>query len=206
MNVRAASRDLDRERTHLVKAGTAVMRRNGFLSASITEILEEADISTRAFYRHFRSKDDLLIAVFREQADLTRARLVAAVERASTPIDKLVTWIDEILDMGYDPRRGRISRLFASHPVRSVFVDAGHEATARLYEPLHDVLAEGLAAGSFPTCQPEADAGSIHALTWRLFTDAMFDRAQLSRDDARAHVLRFALPALGADPATVTGI
>lgn len=197
MNVRTAARDLDRERAHLVKAGTAVMRRNGFLSASITEILEEADISTRAFYRHFRSKDDLLIAVFREQADRTRARLVERVEQAATPLDKLITWIDEVLDMGYDPRRGRISRLFASHPVRAVFVDAGHEATARLYEPLEAVLAQGLVSGDFPRCDPQADAGSIHALTWRLFTDAMFDRATLTRDDARDHVLRYVIPALG---------
>lgn len=199
MNVRAPARDLDRERAHLLKAGMAVMRRNGFESASIVEILNEAEISTRAFYRHFRSKDDLLIAIFREQADLTRVRLEASIESADTPRLKLLAWVDEVLDMGYDPRRGRISRLFASHPMRSVFVDAGHEATARLYAPLQVVLEQGLASGDFPRCDPATDAGSIHALTWRLFSDAMFDRTTLSRDDARAHVLRFVLPALGID-------
>lgn len=199
MNVRAPARDLDRERANLLKAGMAVMRRNGFESASIVEILNEAEISTRAFYRHFRSKDDLLIAIFREQADLTRVRLEASIESADTPRLKLLAWVDEVLDMGYDPRRGRISRLFASHPMRSVFVDAGHEATARLYAPLQVVLEQGLASGDFPRCDPATDAGSIHALTWRLFSDAMFDRTTLSRDDARAHVLRFVLPALGID-------
>jgi len=185
------------ERAHLLKAGTAVMRRNGFAGAHITEILDEAGISTRAFYRHFRSKDDLLLAIFRQNANLTGVRLEHRLASAATPTDQLVAWIDEILDMGYDVRRARVSRVFASGTVTSAIADAGHEAAARLSAPLHDVLISGSASGEFPKCDPVTDAASIHALVWRLFSDAMHGRARLDRGQAIEHVLRFVAPALG---------
>lgn len=190
-------KDRDQERTNLYRAGFAVMRRNGYANVSITDILNEAKISTRAFYRHFASKDDLLIAMFRDSAELTRQRLEAEIAGAGSPVDQLMTWVDEILDMGYDARKGRVARLFASDSVRATFADAGHEAIAKLAEPLLQVLKTGVATGDFPRCDPDADAGSIHAIVWRLFMDAMNDRSALDRDDARAHVVRFVMPALG---------
>lgn len=186
----------DRERAHLLRAALAVMRRNGYANANITDILAQAQISTRAFYRHFASKDDLLIALFRDIAEKTRLRLEARISDAETPAAQLLAWIDEILDMGYDTRR-RVSRLFAADAVQAALADAGHEAAARLYAPLQEVLAAGAASGVFPTCDPVADAGSIHAIVWRLFDDAIRGRAGLDREAARAHVLRFVLPALG---------
>ena len=40
------------------------------------------------------------------------------------------------------------------------------------------------------------DARSIHALTWELVAERM-QGSKLTRAEARAHVLRFCLPALG---------
>ena len=60
-----------------------------------------------------------------------------------------------------------------------------------------DALADGAASGDFPDCDPDADAATIHAIVWRLFTDAIHGRATMSRDDARSHVERFAFRALG---------
>lgn len=180
-----------------MRAGTAVMRRNGYAGANITEILDEAGISTRAFYRHFRSKDDLLLAIFIENAERTRERLEQRLSRAEGPAAQLIAWIDEILDMGYDQRRARVSRVFAAGAVRSSFEAAGHAAAARLKAPLYDVLLAGAAAGVFPTSEPSADADSIHALVWRLFTDAMHGRATMDRANAMTHVMRYVAPALG---------
>ena len=41
----------------------AVMRRTGDLDPRVTDIVREAGLSNQAFYRHFRSKDELLVAV-----------------------------------------------------------------------------------------------------------------------------------------------
>ena len=44
----------------IVHAALAVMERNGYQDAAVAEILSEAGLSTRSFYRHFQSKDELL--------------------------------------------------------------------------------------------------------------------------------------------------
>ena len=203
---RQKDRERERERSHLVRAVYAVMRRNGYANANITDILAEAGISTRAFYRHFASKDDLLIAMFGESGVQTRQRLAGAAAAAGTATAQLMAWVDEVLDMGFDTRRSRVARMFASGSLRGPFEEAAHEAIDQIDEPLRQLLARGAATGEFPGCDPVVDAAMIHAIAWRLFTDAMHGRSSVDRDGARAHLIRFVFPALGVGvPADASG-
>ena len=59
----------------LLDAAFVVMERNGYADAAVADILREADLSTRSFYRHFESKDQLLCALFRREAEAAAARL-----------------------------------------------------------------------------------------------------------------------------------
>jgi AcrR family transcriptional regulator len=185
------------ERERLYRAGWVVLRRNGYANAGITDILTEARLGTRAFYRHFTSKDELLVSMFADNAAATARRLAERVEAAGAPLDRLDAWIDGILALGDDPRHGEAARMFISPTMPGVFDKAGDEAIAALRAPLHEALVDGAASGDFPDCVPDADATTIHAIVWQLFTDAIHGGATMSRDDARAHVARFALPALG---------
>lgn len=186
-----------KERANLFRAAFAVLRRNGYAEANITDILAEAKISTRAFYRHFASKDELLLALFRENATKSADELEARVLAAGTPYEQLLRWVDDVLDMGYDPKRARVSRIFAAPGVPSAFDEAGYEAVAQMYRPLYLVLKDGAASGAFPDCRPPVDARTIHAIVWQLFHDALHGRAQVTREEARAQVLRYVHPALG---------
>ncbi len=188
------------ERERLYRAGWVVLRRNGYANAGITEILGEAGLGTRAFYRHFDSKDDLLVAMFTDNAAATARRLADEVDLAGSPLARLRAWIDEILALADDPRHGEAARMFISPTMPGVFDAAGDQAIAELRAPLRAALAAGAEAGDFPDCDPDADAATIHAIVWRLFIDAINGRATMGRDDARAHVERFALRALGARP------
>jgi AcrR family transcriptional regulator len=62
-----------RTRARLLEAGKAVFERDGFLSARITDIAAEADVSHGSFYHYFDSKESL----FREIAEQVEVRLVA---------------------------------------------------------------------------------------------------------------------------------
>ena len=86
----------------LLDAALVVMERNGYTDAAVADILREAELSTRSFYRHFESKDQLLCALFRREADAAAARLHAKVEAAANPRQALDAWIDEILSFGHD--------------------------------------------------------------------------------------------------------
>ena len=69
----------------LLDAGFVVMERNGYTDAAVADILREANLSTRSFYRHFESKDQLLCALYRRDADAAAADSNAKVEAAGEP-------------------------------------------------------------------------------------------------------------------------
>ncbi len=58
--------DAARNRKALVSAARRVFERDGFVTARITDIADEAGLAHGSFYSHFRSKEDALAAVLAE--------------------------------------------------------------------------------------------------------------------------------------------
>ena len=88
--------DSEIEAQLILDAGLAVIRRNGYADATVSEILEEAAISSRAFYRHFPSKDELALAFLERREELwTKGQVEAGARRASGgPEDRLLAIFD----------------------------------------------------------------------------------------------------------------
>ncbi len=186
------------ERGQLMDAALKVMRRNGFQGASVQDILDHAGLSTRAFYRQFQSKDDLLLAMFRTASGPDVAQVAREVGEAKAAIDAVHVWIDEILAIAYD--RKRIQRLVMFNVVaRQTVGYSDEEAALRdgLIAPLVQALRQGLADGSFPTTDPLPDAHAIFDLVWSVASPHVRRQRPMDRPAARSHVLRFTLPALG---------
>jgi len=185
-----------------MRAAFAVMRRNGFLGASVQDILDEAGLSTRAFYRQFRSKDDLLLAMFRSDTDAVAATLAARVADAPSAPDALDAWVDEMLSLCFDARRARRVVTFRSAARQAAGYDAEEVRLRRaLTAPLVETLERGAADGSFPTTDPVPDADAIFGLVWNLAGPAVRQSASMDRARAKANLLRFCRPALGMTPA-----
>jgi AcrR family transcriptional regulator len=188
------------ERSQLMDAALKVMRRNGFQGASVQDILDHAGLSTRAFYRQFQSKDDLLLAMFRTASDPDVELVKKRVDEAPTEVEAVRMWIDEMLGIAYDRRR--IQRLVMFNAVARQAVGYEVEEAAlqdRLVSPLLGAIRRGSADGSFPDTDPFPDAYSIFELVWSVAGPHARGRRAMDRDRARAHVLRFCLPALGVD-------
>src|SRR5262249_26218376 len=117
------------------------------------------------------------------------------------PRAALEAWIDQQLALAYSPRRSRRTevlwtegrRLQLDHP------DEFARIVAAVLAPLERVLAAGLARGTFPECDPDRDARPIHPVPWALVERRLAGGGE-SLASARAQVLRFCLPALGARP------
>jgi len=67
-------------RTRLLGAGVAVLESGGYAGASVAAIAEHAGVATGTLYRHFPSKADLFVELFRTIGD---AELAAMREAAS---------------------------------------------------------------------------------------------------------------------------
>ena len=174
-----------------------MLRRNGYANANITDILAEAGLGTRAFYRHFATKDDLLVALFRDNAEVTRAAVAAQVAGAGSPPARVLAWIDALLDLGYDERHRELAGIFTSAAVGAVIADAGGAVIEALRAPLAEAIVDGAADGSLTSPDPVADAATVHAIVWPLVLTAIAGSGTLDRGGARAQVLRFVGPALG---------
>ncbi|HVA73662.1 MAG TPA: helix-turn-helix domain-containing protein [Acidimicrobiales bacterium] len=182
------------ERARLMDAALKVMRVNGFQAASVQDILDEAGLSTRAFYRQFRSKDDLLLAMFRTASARDVDAVAKRVREASNPMDGLLAWVDEMLSIAFDRRR--LSRMVMFNNVARQMTDFDEEVAyvrAALSAPLVEVLSAGAADKTFPSTDPQEDASTIFDLLWSVAGPAR----QLGRESALEHLLRFCLPALG---------
>ncbi len=66
----------DRSVTHrrILDAAYTLFYRNGFARVNVDQIAEQADVTKRTLYDHFRSKDELLAAVLELQHGLALAR------------------------------------------------------------------------------------------------------------------------------------
>jgi AcrR family transcriptional regulator len=183
----------------LFDAALAVMERNGFQDAAVADILSEAGVSTRAFYRHFGSKDELLCALYRRDAEAAAARLEAKVAAASTPRDALEIWIDEILSFRASKAKAkRVAILGSPGAMRAEGYDAEMKHSMKLLvEPLEQIVAAGKRDGSFPLADPTQDARLIQAIVWSA-AGLGPGRAQGDRATSREAVLSFCLRALGA--------
>jgi AcrR family transcriptional regulator len=190
------------ERKQILNAALRVMRENGYAQAQVGDILAEAGLSTRAFYRHFESKDDLLLALYRENAEATARQLRERVAAAGSVTEQLGAWLDETLSLGYDRRRAGRAAVMASEAARRTlgYGEESRRADDALSAPLVEVLEAGKASGAFPRCVPAHDAATIHAIVWQLVARSIGGLPVMSEADAREHVRRFSFAALGVDP------
>ncbi|HEX3712984.1 MAG TPA: TetR/AcrR family transcriptional regulator [Trebonia sp.] len=152
----------------LFEATLAVMQRNGYADVAVADILAEAGMSTRSFYRHFQSKDQLLCALYRHEAEQVSERLTAGVSGAPSPLAALDKWIEEIMSLGYHRRKAaRVAVLGSPGAMRAEgYADESKRAMKLLIAPLEALLADGLRDGTFPLADPARDAPLVQSVVW----------------------------------------
>jgi AcrR family transcriptional regulator len=184
----------------LLDAAMVVMGRNGYVDASVADILNEANLSTRSFYRHFDSKDQLLCALYRREAENAAARLNARVDAAPSPRAALDAWIDEILSLGQQSAKAaRVRVLGSAGAMRAEgYAEETRHASKLLMAPLEALLAAGAADGSFPLADPPADADLIRSVVWAAAGLTPWRDGTASRTDMARQVRSFCARALGA--------
>jgi AcrR family transcriptional regulator len=188
----------DPEARALIEAGLAVLRQSGAKNLTVGDVLAESGLSTRAFYRHFQSKDELILAIYQRDNRRLLERFRTRTTTAGTALAGLEAWVEDALRLGFEPRRARRTatlwreggRLWAQYPGEYNAIVSG------LVAPLVKVLARGVEDGTFPSADPELDALAIHAVVWRLVERRLGGDETLELASARAYVLRFCLPAL----------
>lgn len=184
----------------LLEAAFTVLGRAGLDGLTVAEVLAEAGLSTRAFYRHFPSKDALVLALFASESERVTRRRRAELDRIAEPAAALDAWIEAVLALAYEPRRARRTRVLHAEGVRLrvEFPDEFRAIVDDELAPLRAILERGRDSGAFPDTDPATDALTVHAIVWG-FAEARLDGADLPIDAARRAIRRFVHRALGID-------
>ena len=82
-------------REHLIDTAIALFGAHGFHATGIDTILEKSGVSKKTLYRHFRSKEELILAALRKHDGLFRNGFMRQVEeRVETPHERLIAVFD----------------------------------------------------------------------------------------------------------------
>lgn len=152
------------EHEALLRAARRVFLRRGYAQTRVEDVLREAGISTRAFYRFHAGKDELFLELFDRANRAAMLRLREVVDARQGATAKLDAYVDATLDLAYEPRLRRETSLFANVPGALAERYATEIAACReqLVGVLLEIVALGRASGEFPAAAPEDDAWSIH--------------------------------------------
>lgn len=86
-------------RDHLLETAITLFNRDGYHGTGIDKILAEAGVAKMTLYKHFSSKNDLILAALRRRDAQWRDWFVAKVEtRATSPRARLLAAFDVLED------------------------------------------------------------------------------------------------------------
>ena len=188
-------------RCAIVDAASQSVHDRGVRGLNIAAVLERAQLSTRAFYRHFDSKDQLVEAVFLEMArDETQSLRTRMVNTAS-PVEAVAAWIEGRLDLALDDEF-RLRQLSPDAQPEGWSPELVSPAYNAILEPLVEQLERGLELGTFKDIVPVTAAKSTDGVVWA-GTEPSRAAHRWDRSEVRERALRFCLRGLGVAPETI---
>jgi len=202
---RAAERSLERRREaalgevmRLVEAALRLIRSSGTIhQPRVSEIVREAGLSNQAFYRHFRSKHELLVTVLDEGIALLARTLARRMSRAQSSEGRIREWLRGLLEQALNPAAAEATRPFVlgQGQLDSAWAEEMAQSQRRITAPLREVLERAAADGELPGVAPERDAESLYHLALGWVQARLIEGGAASREDAR-RVEDFALAGL----------
>ena len=178
-------------RERVLKTASRLFYREGIRAVGVDRIAAEADVSKMTLYRHFATKDDLVVAVLEERDGPARAALEAAIEQAGdhprgrllAPFAMLEPWFTSPGFRGCPFMNASLELHDPGHPARAVA--SRHKAATR------DAFARAAEEAGFA----KAAAGALADQLAVLF-DGAIAQAQAREPRAVARAARAAAAAV----------
>lgn len=186
----------------IVEATYELIEQTGDVDPSMRRILTHTGLSTQAFYRYFRSKDELMLVVL----DDGRRRLVTHLERrmqrVTSPAEKVRAWVEGIMAQAADRRAADRTRPFVTSEQR--LAEAFPAEHAASVDQLVDLLVPPLTELAGPSGRAKGraeriteDARAVYRLTFATLRDSLLSR-QKPTPSAVDQLVAFVLRGIGA--------
>jgi TetR/AcrR family fatty acid metabolism transcriptional regulator len=133
----------------IIEAAIRVFARNGYYNSRVSDIAREAGIASGTIYLYFRTKEEILVTLFREKMAAFVAHLrreIAAERDPVAKIRRLVTLHFTVLEQS--PALAEVVQVELRQGQKFFRGASAHEVSA-YFELIGSVLEEGVAAGRF---------------------------------------------------------
>jgi len=186
---REATEDVER----ILAAAVRVMQRVSPDAPRVSDIVAEAGVSNKAFYRYFAGKDDLVLAVMERGVALVVSYLEHQMAKDTDPADKIARWISGALAQVADRELIGMSRALVGQMSGS---DKRRLAEEEIMVSMRDLLIEPLK--DLGRADPQRDADAVFVCTVGTMRRYVDSTDQPGHDDID-HLVRFCLRGLGAN-------
>ena len=156
---RGAGKRGEPTRERLLSAAVELLEEGGYAAATVATIAERGQVAVGSLYRHFPSKAELFVEVFRTTAERQLAELYEASSVRGSAVEKLDAVVREYT--GTVLEQPRLAWALGYEPVDPL-VDAERLAYRQTYrERLADLLRLGIEAGDLPEQDADLTAASL---------------------------------------------
>jgi TetR/AcrR family fatty acid metabolism transcriptional regulator len=132
----------------IIEAAIRVFARNGFYNSRVSDIAREAGIASGTIYLYFKTKEEILVSLFREKM----AEWVAYVRAELAPVPDAVAKIRALVALHFrvlerDPALAEVVQIELRQGHKFFRGASAHEVSA-YFELINAILEEGQAAGT----------------------------------------------------------
>ena len=86
-------------RRNIIRNSAAIFNRKGYMTTSMSDIIQETNIQKGGIYRHFKDKDQLMVESFHFSTDIMRNHLLTSVSQHEHATDKLNAFVEAFLQL-----------------------------------------------------------------------------------------------------------
>jgi AcrR family transcriptional regulator len=173
--VRGRHEEATQEVERALAAAVTVMARVAPAEPRVSDIVREAGLSNKAFYRYFDGKEDLILAVLERGVHLLESYLAHQMAKTDDAEQQIARWIEGVLAQAADAKAARATRAVTNQvalvahrrgpdhettmPLRTMLTaaiaragsaDPGRDGDA-VFEAVFNTMRRHLAAGTRPT-------------------------------------------------------
>ncbi|MFE3759105.1 TetR/AcrR family transcriptional regulator [Nocardia tengchongensis] len=131
------------EAQRLIQACSGLIAETGQVDPSVNSILERSGLGTRAFYRLFNSKEELIIAVLQDGTNWKMGFIDEQMAKAGTPLERVRAWIEAALSpYVLDTAPGHRAILLHTYRWEMMFPTELAAMRAQLLRPLVRAIAD----------------------------------------------------------------
>ncbi|MFD2574572.1 TetR/AcrR family transcriptional regulator [Spirosoma soli] len=137
--------------TSILEAAKKVFLTKGLIAATIDDIAAEAELGKGTLYRHYRSKEDIMLAISERATSELYALFAKAAEVDDSGLEKLLRMTREYYAFVMENPAYFGFIAFFESPLPTTNAGVVYETTNAIFELFQTVLQQGMSDGSMRT-------------------------------------------------------